>query len=262
MEFKKHLYQILFPNHALVASHLSPDEFATHYQIGSTRYYCGKIIFAEIDTSYRNDFFDIERGLNALRPHEDGSPKSTKFIATYRVLEHMDFDAIQKLYIATQEGNCLELVPGEYVPMKQLNDLHMYAEICPVSTLVLTSFETHEFSSYMTDPDNLKGIPKLFFTSLLLDIDRFVEEFERNPFMPPPFKFLHPSKLREAITALRKPDVIRKVKGLTFHSSFDQIPFRRLRRGFWFVQPGKVKFFPLPPLSEIEENNYKFFRSM
>ena len=45
-EFQKHLYLILYPNEALVASQLSPSEFGRHYCIGSTRHFAGKVIFA------------------------------------------------------------------------------------------------------------------------------------------------------------------------------------------------------------------------
>ena len=34
-----HLYVIMWPNYALVASNLAPDEFGKHYTLGSSRYF-------------------------------------------------------------------------------------------------------------------------------------------------------------------------------------------------------------------------------
>ncbi len=262
MEYTKHLYQILYPNHALVASHLDCLQFAKHYQVGSTRFYQGKLIFAEVDPSFRSPAFDVEAGLKALVPHEDGSPKQTKFIATYRVLEHMNFEAIRSLHIATPEGYCYSLKPEPYVAKQQDYDLHIYAEICPVSMLILTSMETPEFSKHITDPLNPKSAPKMFFTSLILPVDEFLGEFEQNPFLPPPFPFLHPSKLRDAIVEIREKGNDKRVKGLTLYSQLEHISFRSIRRGFWFVSYTDTLFFPMPALKQIEAENLRFYNTM
>ena len=60
-EFQKHLYLILHPNEALVASQLSPEEFGSHYSVGSPRHFTGKVIFAEVDINYRNEFLRHRR---------------------------------------------------------------------------------------------------------------------------------------------------------------------------------------------------------
>ena len=43
-----HLYVIMWPNYALVASNLPPEEFGKHYTLGSSRYFHGQVVFAEI----------------------------------------------------------------------------------------------------------------------------------------------------------------------------------------------------------------------
>ena len=50
-EFKKHLYAIMHPNRALVASQLEPMEFGRQYSVGTKRYYQGKVLFIEVDPS-------------------------------------------------------------------------------------------------------------------------------------------------------------------------------------------------------------------
>jgi len=59
-EFTKHLYLILFPNEALVASQLTPEEFGMHYSIGSPRHFSGKVIFVEVDIEFRR--FELDQG--------------------------------------------------------------------------------------------------------------------------------------------------------------------------------------------------------
>ena len=130
---------VLYPNATLIASQLEPEMFARHYTSGSSRHYSGKVVFAEVDASYRNDFFDIENILKELKPHDDGSPKATKFIASYRVLEHVDLSAIGKLYLTTQEGHCLGLERGEHGSTGE-EAIRIYAEIEPMHMLVMSRF--------------------------------------------------------------------------------------------------------------------------
>ena len=69
---------------------LPPEEFGKHYTVGSSRFFHGQVVFAEIDIGFRNDYFPIDRTLTEVKPKPDGTPKRTKFIKTYRVLEHLD----------------------------------------------------------------------------------------------------------------------------------------------------------------------------
>ncbi|HWP68102.1 MAG TPA: hypothetical protein VN437_02290, partial [Rectinemataceae bacterium] len=60
MSGAKHLYLVLQPNHSLIASQLEPEHFIRHYVQGSTRYFEGRLIFAEVDPDYRHPYFDID----------------------------------------------------------------------------------------------------------------------------------------------------------------------------------------------------------
>ena len=106
-EFEKHLYLILYPNEALVASQLSPEAFGRHYSVGSPRHFQSKVIFAEIDCAYRQEYLAHRRVLKRDGIGKPGIPKRTKFVKSYRVLEHVDFDALRKLYLVTTDGATL-----------------------------------------------------------------------------------------------------------------------------------------------------------
>ena len=261
MQYENHLYQILYPNQALVSSQLAPQAFARHYLIGSIRHYSGKLVFADIDINFRDPYFEIDAGLKALVPHEDGSPKHTKFICSYRVMEHMDFDAIKSLYISTSEAHVLGLKPQEYDKTHQPGFLRTFAEIAPLSMLVISPYDMPEFGKFITQPGQTKGCPKLFYSQIDLNVDEFVMNFEKNPFMQAPFPFLHPSKLRDAILQMKiKPE--KQSKGLALFCPLDQISFKMIRHGFMFASKDKYKFFPMPSLHDIETAHFRFWQDM
>lgn len=261
MKHKKHLYQILYPNQALVASQLTPEAFARHYVIGSARHYTGKLLFADIDINFRHPHFDIDANLEHLVPHEDGTPKRTKFICSYRVMEHMDLDCIKSLYLSTSEAHILELKPKEYTKVHKKGFLRTYAEISPLSMLVLSPHDMVEFGKYITKEHNPKGCPTLFYTQIDLNINEFIDNLERNPFMHAPFPFLHPSKLRDSILSMRSnPE--KKTKGLSLYCRLDQISFKMIRHGFMFTSRDKCRFFPMPSLHDIETDNFRFWQDM
>lgn len=261
MEYENHLYEILSPNPALVASQLSPSEFAKHYTSGSTRYFVGKVVFAEIDIQFRQPYFKIDEGVAALKPHEDGRPKATKFISSYRVLEHMSFDAIKTLYLASPEGHTIRLEPAPYDKKHQPGYLRVFAEIAPLRMLVLTRCNFVEFGKYITDPDFTKSAPKQFYTQVELDIDEFLQDFEARPTMQPPITGVHPAKLRDAIVAMRNDDT-KLGKGLSLESLFNAISYKSLRHGFMFASQEETKFFPMPSLDAIQAMNFRFWRAM
>lgn len=261
MELSNRLYTIFHPNNALVASQLTPQQFAKHYTSGSSQHYRGKVIFAEIDASFRHPFFPLDEVMDNLAPHEDGRPKSTKFISTYRVLEHLDISAIKRLYLATQQGYCIGLDPGDYENPYEEGFVRIYAEISPMRMLVLSDYDFRDFGQYITDPDSYKSAPKQLYTQLDVNIVEFLEEFEHNPFMESPVASMHPSSLRDAFNEVRRYSG-KHTKGLCVDSSLDQISYKLIRHGFMVASQEMSRFFPMPPLSQIEKDHFKFWRSM
>ena len=261
MKYENHLYEILSPNPALVASQLSPEMFAKYYTSGTTRYYAGKTVFADIDIEFRHPFFNLEEGLQALVPHEDGRAKATRFVSSYRVLEHMDFNAIKKLYLTSPEGHCIGLDAAPYDKTHQPGYLRIFAEITPLKMLVLSRCNFVEFGKYVTDPDYPKGAPRQFYTQIELEIDEFMKDLEERPTMQSPIPGLHPAKLRDAVMDMR--DVKTKLaKGLSLACSLDAISYKSIRHGFMFASQDDTKFFPMPSSEAIQAMNFRFWRSM
>ncbi len=260
MNFQNRLYMVLYPNASLIASQYDPDMFAQHYTSGSSRHYSGKVVFAEVAPDYRHDYFDIESSLKELKPHEDGRPKATKFISCYRVLEHVDLEAIGDLHLSTQEGHCINLQRGEF-DIAHKETIRIYAEINPMHMLVMSRYNPREFGACITDPANPKSAPKQFYTQLNIDIDEFLRDFEHNPFKPSPVTALHPSTIRDGYLELMA-NPAKKNKGLALDSNLDSMSYRLLKHGFTFATKGKSIFYPLPSVRAIEAKNLKFWRTM
>ncbi len=261
MDERNRIYEIFYPNAALVGSQLDSELFARHYTAGSTRYYKGKLIFADIDYSFRHSYFEIDSALSDLKPHGDGRPKATKFISSYRILEHMDFDFVRKLFLTVPDGYCIDLQSAPYERPKSDRKFKIYAEIDPLRMLVLSTYDFLDFGNFITDPGNPVGAPKFLYTQFDLDVDEFLAEFEKNPFMPAPIPGLHPSILRDAVKELNTVEY-KNIKGLSLDCRLDRVPYKLVKSGFMLASREDRKFFPMPTLAEIEKTNYKFWRSI
>lgn len=258
-DYDKHLYAIMYPNRALVGSQLDPDEFGRRYSVGTKRYYSGKMLFIEIDPEYRNDYFPIKEYLEKLVEHPDGSPKQTKFISSYRVLEHLSLECMGPLYAATVSGETLKIEPQEYEP-KEEGRVKIIQELNPLQLLVATTYDHQAFGAEMTREANPKGAPKLFFTQFELDVDRFLESWSANPFMAPPIPGVHPQKLKVAVEALKNnPEPANASIGL--QSVFDQMLYRNIRNGFFCACGEKLKFYPMPNEAALQRDHYGWWKS-
>jgi hypothetical protein len=260
---ERHLYLVVHPNHSLVASQLDAERFIRHYVRESARYFEGRLVFVELDPEFRHPYFDIDGAYAQLKPHEDGSPKATKFISSYRVLEHVDFGAMGKLYVCDESGGFVALdpsQPGTELPRGD-EDMRVILEIDPVKFMVLTRLGLAEYADFATDPSNSKGAPRMLYAELDLSVDDFLRETEESPYVSSFFPGIHPDRLRAAILELRKSPG-KYVKGISLYCPFDRISYKLLRGGFVLASREGIKYYPLLPLDEVERRYYKFWKSM
>ncbi len=257
---EKHIYMILHPNNFLIASSLTPEQLGKHYLTGSSQHFNGRLIFAEIENTFRNPYFEIDWALDQLIPHADGRPKATKFISAYRVLEHIDFSAIKKLYLASSTGAVMALESSEYYSHKNPSAFKIYAGITPLKILAMSTESFIEYGQNITK-NKTKGAPKYFYTQIEFDAIEFQKEFKDQPLIPSPIPGVHPAILNKAIEEIKtNPNKISK--GIRLHSSFHEFPSRLIRHGFVFTTPEHYKYYPMPSLAEIEEKFYSYHRSM
>lgn len=258
---KKYLYAIMHPNRALVASQLEPMEFGKQYSVGTKRYYQGKILFLEVDSAFRNPFFRIDEFLEQTVTKADGSPKRTKIISSYRVLEHLDLEALGDLYAVTVSGATLRIKKKEYeVSAAEAGTVRLIQEINPLQLLVATTQDHRTFGAQLTSGNNPKGAPKLFFTELDLDVPQFLKGWEANPFLPPPIPGIHPQKLSVALQFLNS-ETEYKTATLGLASVLDDVLYRSLKRGFFLSHGEKMNYYPFPSETELQRDHFAWYKS-
>ncbi len=261
-ELKKYLYLILYPNEALVASQLSPNEFGKHYAIGSPKHFSGKVVFAEIDINFRNNYFDIDGYLKQTDSGIPGVPKKTKFIKSYRVLEHVDLNAVLDLHLVTVDGYVLTLEKSkDFSLFHQPKHIRIYQEICPLKLLVASNLAPTQFAEYITKETVSKGAPKIFFTQYNVNPEDVFKEKKSGPLVSSPLPNINPTNLKAALMELAG-DPTKKTKTISLNEIFDQISYSKIKHGFWLADDKDILFFQIPDETELEEKNYKWWRSV
>ena len=259
-DYSKHLYMITFPINALVSSQLGPEDFAQHYTIGSARHYQGKVIFAEIDINFRNPYFPIDEFLAKTVPHDDGSPKRTKFISSYRVLEHIPLDMLKDIYLVSTSGHALKLTAADYTAENAPGLIRIYQEIAPVTNLVASRLDQRAFGRYVTIESRAKGAPTVCFTQIELNIDKFLSESKNREIIASPIPENNAYHLLDCLLELER-DRTKMVKTLSLSSAMREVSYRMLRHGFWFFnEQGQTKFYPMPSLEELESTYYDWWK--
>jgi hypothetical protein len=261
-DYQKHLYLILFPNEALVASQLTPEEFGQHYSIGSARHFMGKVIFVEVDITFRNEYLQIDNVLKNTDSGIPGRPKRTKFVKSYRVLEHVDFSALQKLYLVTTDGGVLGLDRGgQPADYGDHNRVRLYQEICPLRLLVASSLDPLQFGHYITEETWSKGAPKIFFTKYDIDVAAIVNDNAVHAFNVGPLPHVNPTNLPTAFKELHE-DHTKKTKTVSLNPNLDYMSYKAIKHGFWFSEKSNMVFYKMPSLDELHEKYPSWWRRL
>jgi hypothetical protein len=258
-EHTKHLYMIVFPVNALVASQLDPTEFAQHYTVGSAKHYQGKVIFAEVDIKFRDPYFEIDHYLDLTVPHPDGKPKKTKFISSYAVLEHVDLKALKNLYLVTVNGKSLEISPKPYTAVNEPGLVRIYQEITPLSNLVASTLDQRAFGRYLTSETKSKGAPKICFTQYEFNVSEFLEKNKNREMMYSPIPETNPARLYEYLMEL-KANPMKQTKTISLNTTLLEASYALVRHGFWFAEKNELFFYPMPSREELENKYYDWWR--
>jgi len=258
-EYKKHLYMIVYPIKALVGSQLEPEQFGEYYTLGSAKHYSGKVIFAEINPEFRGEYFHIEKYWDQITEHETGEPKKTKFIKSYNVMEHMDLEAIQKLFLVTTNGKVLPIEAAEYTAVSQPGLIRIFQEITPLETLVASTKDQRAFGQFITHETYSKGAPKICFTQIDFNIERFLEANKNREIFSTELPGVNPYRLFDCIMEMKEmPE--KNTKTIQLGSLLKEISYKFLRHGFWFVGGDQMRFFPMPSISELENKYYYWWK--
>lgn len=248
-----HLYVSLLPE-ALIASMISPEEFGKYYAVGTRHKLHGQAIFLELDPSFRNDFFRIEDGISRCVPHVDGEPKKSVYISTYRVLEHVPLNAVQKLFLVTAYGETLGLERSHNLPEPD-GDLHLYQEIAPVQPLVVSTMGPLAFYEFITqDPTSMIHLPAIAFADLRLGALARDPEFGDVGELP----YDYIPHLRECLVELKQKTITSKMVDRVHPVEF---PYRMIKTGLYVGNRDELAYYPLPSRDELRGQYYRWWRS-
>ncbi|MHB1453259.1 MAG: hypothetical protein ACYCYM_04805 [Saccharofermentanales bacterium] len=248
-----HLYLTLIPE-ALIASMLNPEEFATYYAIGERGKSHGQVLFIEIDPSFRNDFFQIEKGIARCIPNAQGQPKKSVYISIYRVLEHIPISAMGSLYYVTRDGRALQT---EKVPStNNEGGLHFYSELAPVRPAVVSPFGPLDFKDLlMGRREGFQGLPAIAFVELQLG--ELAADPGNGVVQDLPYENIE--HLRRCLLEVKTKTVSSKMFDL---SGSGILSFRVVRNGvFVGNQDEGLYLYPMPSSEELREKHHAWWRS-
>jgi len=252
----KYIYLSSVPE-ALIASMLPPREFGDYMATGTKKRNVSQAIFFEVDINMISDLIDMEYINRRCVRKPDGSPKSSVYLSTYRVLELIPLKALKNLYVTTETGVVLELTKAEYDKASETrNALHLYQELCPVSPRVASSYTPSEFLTSLTDGSSPVNLPKLFFSDLKLG------ELATNPMSgsAEQLPYRNVGHLRDCLEVLKTEDSKHmKTVQRMFSGS---LLYRTINKGFYVGDKNEILFYPFPSMAELEDRNYDFFRAI
>jgi len=248
-----HLYLSLIPE-ALIVSMLNPEEFASYYAVGEHGKSSGKALFIEIDPGFRSDFLPIAEGVVRCVPNSAGQPKTSVYVAVYRVLEHIPLSAMGDLYYVTPDGRALR---SSKIPATHNEPgLHFYHELAPVRPSVVSPLGPSDFKDLlMGKRDSFQGLPAIAFIETRLDEladDPMTGDTNNLPYS-------NIEHLRECLVEVRGKAVSSK---LYDRSGVGIPPYRIVKHGVFIGnhEEGMV-LYPLPPFSELKETHHAWWRS-
>jgi hypothetical protein len=249
----KHLYLSLIPE-ALIVSMLPPEEFGEYYTVGDKRKHNEQAIFIELDPEFRHPFFRIEESMARCVPHENGKPKKSVYVATYRALEHIPLTAMGTLYLVTRYGKVLPLEKSDTLPEYNQN-YYLYQEVAPVSVLVASTYDPQEFYRFMThDPDNLIAFPALTYIDLKLgNLD---SDPENGNIGNLPYDFI--PILRDALLALKNKNIHTKMVDRT-HTV--EHPYRTINTGIYIGNMDGLIYYPMLSPEVLDRDYYEWWHS-
>jgi hypothetical protein len=236
---------------------LPPAEFGSYLSTGTKKRNKGQAIFFEVDLAKIEKLIDMDSLNKRCVAKADGKPKNSVYLSVYKVLELIPLSALKNLYLTTENGYTLELKKATYDNTREvLGKLHLFQELCPVTPLVASELTPSSFLKRLTDGSIPIVLPKLFFVDLKLG------ELATNPLSGSVehLPYSNIGHLRDCLEIL-KGEYEKHMKTVQRLYS-GSLLYRTIESGFYVGSKNEIIYYPYPSLSELENINYEFFRSI
>ncbi|MEE4329391.1 MAG: hypothetical protein V2J10_00885 [Wenzhouxiangella sp.] len=247
-----HIYLSLIPQ-ALVASMLSPEDFGSYYALGERGRSHGQAMFFEVDPDFRSADFPFEIIAERCVPTPTGEPKKSVYLGIYRVLSRIPVSALGKLYLVTADGNTLALSRETYTPGKP-GQLHLYQEFCPISPLVVSRLDPHDFCRFITNPEQPVHVPRIAFSEL--ELGELADSPAQGNSRDLPYRYLE--HLRDCLQELASED---KETKLVQKEAPEGVYYRMVKGGFYVGDQSDFAFYRFPSDAELRSTHWRWWRS-
>ncbi len=246
------LYLSLIPQ-ALVASMLPPEDFGHYYATGKQAHTHGEAIFFEVDPRWRSDEFPMEIIPERCVPGPQGEPKTSVYLAIYRVLSRVPVSALGNLYLVTSDGLTLEVERAPHGDAKE-GELHLYQEFCPITPMVASRLSPRAFCRFITDTRQPIHVPRIVFSELRLDglaTDPDLGDAHDLPYQ----------NLQHLRDCLQQISSTRKETKLVTKQLTGGVLYRMVKGGFYVGDRDDFAYYPYPDVSELETRHRAWWRS-
>lgn len=247
-----HLYLLMFPE-SLVVSMLGPSEFGSYLATGTKKRAREQAMYIELDNGFESDYFDLEKAKNACVPHEDGRPKHSVYVSTYRVLEHVPLDVMGDLWLITRDGRGLGLQRQE-PPEQYEGQYHLYQELCPVHPLIASRMNARDFCLSITKPEVTVSVPRICFVEM--DLADLAHEPSTGDAGNLPYSNIQ--HIRDCLVELTTRGKTTKTVNRIQH---EHISYRCVKRGFFIGDQTGMLHYPFPSIEDMEKHHHYWWRS-
>jgi hypothetical protein len=250
---QNHLYLSLIPE-ALIMSQLPPEKFGSYLATGSKRQIEGPAIFFEVDPKADLSGFRMAEAEARCKPHRDGSPRRSVYMAVFNVLPRVPLGGLLKAYLTTPSGLTLALAPGEWK-----GDGHdrffLYQELGPVYPRVASRLGPKAFCDLVTAPEKLVTLPRVAFIDLKLGSLASDTDIQLDGSLP----YQNVEHLRECLRSLR--DHPERMTKIVYRGMRPDILFSMVRSGLFVGDTGGLRYFPMPSEEALETDHTLWWHS-
>jgi hypothetical protein len=247
-----HLYLLVFPE-SLVVSMLGPSEFGAYLATGTKKRAREQAMYFELDSGFESDYFSLEKARQECVPHEDGRPKHSVYVSTYRVLEHVPLNTMGDLWLTTRDGRGLAL-QHQPPPEQYEGEYHLYQELCPVHPLIASRMNAKDFCLSITSPEVTVSVPRICFVEMNL-ADLAHEPSAGDAGNLPYSNIQH---IRDCLVELATKDKTTKTVNRIQH---EHLPYRCVRKGFFVGDQTGMLHYPFPSIEDMEKHHHYWWRS-
>ena len=247
-----HLYLMCYRTEALVASQLPAEEFGSYMAVGTKKKTFGNVVFFEIDPTFQSDELHLDQVVDKCKPHPDGTPRHSKYMSLYRVLERVPLSAYGKLHLTTRDGRVLSLDGQDYDVPEAIDGPHMYAELCPLTSRIVSRLNPSAFVKRITSPETTVCVPRIFFADTIVEQD---DQGRLASYLP----YRNPGHIEDCLLEVEeRPNKLGK--------TVDRNPplmafYRTIDKGFYLGDSTGIKFYPYPDEATLDADHHKWWRS-